>query len=734
MSQSNERLQRLREMLAQVDPTGKASGLRESMENNSGVSFGTEAMEMPGGGVSTVATEANLVEESLDVLNRDTDIDADHQFALEAIIMPFHRPVVDIIDDKMSLPQLNQKWRHLGTDDAVRSRIDQAVLSIGRVEIPNHGSLPYAGTGFVVGKNVLMTNRHVAELFANGLGKQHLQFKAGQVADIDFRQEFGQQASDRLRVEKILMIHPWWDMALLQVSGLPESRIPLTLSTDDPASMLDQEVVVVGYPGYDPSGDQMYQNTQARIFRNTYYVKRLQPGLLKSRRPVRSFQRVVDAITHDCSTLGGNSGSAVIELKTGSVIGLHFAGAYLKANFAVPTIDLAMDSEVVDAGVNFKGTVTADDARYRPVWQSADNEHVLASNGRANQIVASSGSSAGIQMTDGTCELKINVPIELTVRIGNPIPVSSGTTGSTGEPVQKEEFLFGRKPSFSLQDLQRLFSASSMAATRFDWETVLSMAVASKVAYKQPATIKSLALKWGLSGCRFVQAGDTQCFIAATDDAVVVSFRGTENNLGDWLGNLTVFTTSRNYGKVHGGFLIGFDVVRRQLETLLQQFPERHILLTGHSLGGALALVAAAEWQDDFPIAGIYTFGQPAVGKGDFAPFINKHYDKKYFRIVNDDDIVPRIPPTFDHAGKLVHFNSSGQLESLATESANQETVMMDTAKFEDLRTLYQQDPEGNAGTESLIDATPEGLFPSVSDHSMDRYIEKVHDKFKEIS
>jgi V8-like Glu-specific endopeptidase len=40
-------------------------------------------------------------------------------------------------------------------------------------------------------------------------------------------------------------------------------------------------------------------------------------------------------LSHDCSTLGGNSGSCIVDLSTNSVVGLHFEGDYLVANSAV---------------------------------------------------------------------------------------------------------------------------------------------------------------------------------------------------------------------------------------------------------------------------------------------------------------------------------------------------------------------------------------------------------------
>jgi hypothetical protein len=217
----------------------------------------------------------------------------------------------------------------------------------------------------------------VARVFAEGLGTRNLQFKSDQSATIDFYREAGRTESDTLAVESVVMIHPYWDMALLRVRGLPEKRRPLEFSAADPASMIDREIVVIGYPGYDPYGSDEFQRIQNRIFRGTYYVKRLQPGVLRARQPVESFRRQVEAITHDSSTLGGNSGSAVLALphtpeEPIKVLGLHFAGQYLVANYAVASFDLAQDSRVVDTGINFVGDHKPRQEFYDAYWKDAD--------------------------------------------------------------------------------------------------------------------------------------------------------------------------------------------------------------------------------------------------------------------------------------------------------------------------------------------------------------------------
>lgn len=124
------------------------------------------------------------------------------------------------------------------------------------------------------------------------------------------------------------MIHPYWDMALLSVDALASNRV-LNLSVRLPEDLVGRNIVAIGYPARDERNDLELQD---RIFERTYSVKRLQPGMLRPRSQVRSFENLVDAMTHDSSTLGGNSGSAIIDVDSGEVVALHFAGEYLKGN------------------------------------------------------------------------------------------------------------------------------------------------------------------------------------------------------------------------------------------------------------------------------------------------------------------------------------------------------------------------------------------------------------------
>ncbi len=328
---------------------------------------------------------------------------------LEAIVMVRERPVAYVRGDRWD--DLGDTWERLNTK-AARARLGPLLASIGRIELPLNPTLPYGGTGFIVGRDLLMTNRHVAQIFTRGLGMRRLRFQSGGAA-IDFKRERSVDGDDggsaQLVVSDVVMVHPYWDMALLRVDGIPPERQPLKLSTRAPEDLMNRDVAVVGYPGRDDRNDLAVQD---RIFDRQYYVKRFQPGKIRERNTIRSFENRVAAMTHDSSTLGGNSGSAIIDVERAEVIGLHFAGVYLRANYAVPTYELACDARVVDAGLAFTGDVAPTDLT-SDAWAEAEGDERPANRATAPAVIQQVPTAGGPSAT-------FTIPLEITVRIGAP--------------------------------------------------------------------------------------------------------------------------------------------------------------------------------------------------------------------------------------------------------------------------------------------------------------------------
>lgn len=152
-------------------------------------------------------------------------------------------------------------------------------------------------------------------------------------------------------------------------------------------------------------------------------------------------------------------------------------------------------------------------------------------------------------------------------------------------------------------------------------------------------------------------AHHTQAILTFNADAVIVAFRGTEPQ--EWKDFKTDAKVQQveliSGGKVHAGFQSALLEVWGQVQPDLERLSAegRSVWLTGHSLGAALAVLAAHQYKKP---ATVYTFGAPRVGNAGFV----KRYQQPTFRIVNNTDFVTEIPPplAYQHVGELVYFDS----------------------------------------------------------------------------
>jgi triacylglycerol lipase len=94
---------------------------------------------------------------------------------------------------------------------------------------------------------------------------------------------------------------------------------------------------------------------------------------------------------------------------------------------------------------------------------------------------------------------------------------------------------------------------------------------------------------------------------------------------------------------VHSGFLEALNEIWPALEAELQRLPGRKVWFCGHSLGGALATLAADRFAET---RGVCTFGCPLVGDAAFAEGYIARLDGRSLRYVNHRDIVTRVPPS----------------------------------------------------------------------------------------
>jgi triacylglycerol lipase len=216
--------------------------------------------------------------------------------------------------------------------------------------------------------------------------------------------------------------------------------------------------------------------------------------------------------------------------------------------------------------------------------------------------------------------------------------------------------------------------------TNWDADNALALACASNIAYTLDPSAAAVSVQdtFGFGNFRPFNIIDTQGFVWGNEEAIIVAFRGTEPaNMRDWMADIDIAPVNFNYlfpsapdiGHVHNGFGHAFrDVAAEIFRTVaLFQTKGQSLWFTGHSLGGALAVIATAVCLFDnstrLPVNGLYTYGQPRVGDSIFVGNFEQRFKRKTFRFVNDADIVTRIPPRslgYATEGQLIYFDDHG--------------------------------------------------------------------------
>src|SRR6266700_1844948 len=178
-----------------------------------------------------------------------------------------------------------------------------------------------------------------------------------------------------------------------------------------------------------------------------------------------------------------------------------------------------------------------------------------------------------------------------------------------------------------------------------------------------------------------ISSSNVRCLTLDGPDALILAFRGTriegfQDPIArfhllklDWSDLVSDLNFPRhdlgNGRKAHEGFIAALNLVSREMTSLVskvkQQFPDKQIWCTGHSLGAALATVAADRLSPDFKVQGLYTYGSPRVGNDNFVlsfPVSNT------YRFVHHRDLVTMFPPPglFTHGVRLRYLTVDGRM------------------------------------------------------------------------
>jgi V8-like Glu-specific endopeptidase len=207
--------------------------------------------------------------------------------------------------------------------------LPRAIKAVGRVSvISGNGTVNRPiGTAWFIRSNVLVTNKHVASSFAYSNGDFCFRTETGRSnvlgSTIDLLREQGSPENNlELKVNRVIYMDAILDLAFLEVESQATNPEPLEL---DLTAIVEDNAAVVGYPMYDGG---VTLNLCNMFFDGCYGFKKIACG--------RILALSGNRISHSCPTLFGNSGSPLLSLATGNVIGIHYSGEQLVSNYAIP--------------------------------------------------------------------------------------------------------------------------------------------------------------------------------------------------------------------------------------------------------------------------------------------------------------------------------------------------------------------------------------------------------------
>jgi endonuclease G len=371
--------------------------------------------------------DPKLAEESADLEVTEalepelSDEELQGTFENESIAMRRERPVLAISNNVTKLVFIDNADSEIWGErlKKARSVLDKIIPAVGRINLVG-SPLDWVGTGWLIADNILVTNRHVANEFVTRSG-DGFTFKMGvsdrMGANTDFLQEIDNPNSLIFKLIKPLYVEESSgpDMALFEIdllSGDQKLAKPVELATRIEAS---NNIATIGYPAYDsriPEPDLM-----ERIYGNKYNKKRLAPGGITRIEQTR--------LWHNCTTLGGNSGSVVVDLDKGVALGLHFSGTFLKSNYAVR-------ADVVKK--------LLDDLRSGRLRQRRQASTPVREARKPVSVGVRPAGGVSIQQSGGT-SATLTVPLTVTVSLGTPSASAAAPRRYRGSGVDADDFI-----------------------------------------------------------------------------------------------------------------------------------------------------------------------------------------------------------------------------------------------------------------------------------------------------
>jgi hypothetical protein len=272
---------------------------------------------------------------------------------LEAVVQIFERPSLNIQDGFVNPAAAGYKpfeFKLLQMQDEIRA----VISAIGRISLPD-GTL--VGTAIHFAQGRVVTARHVLEEIATQKKNGRWSFTGPGKTTIDFVGEAGGKSEPGFKIVNVKFCgadrinqeidFARLDLAVLEIAPIADAPWPGTVTFDGDEGKVKARswVYTIGFPGrpkpwktkLTPAPGYEVAAVIAKVFDDDFECKKFAPGRIrKSPGSLEDDKANRWVFVHDCSTLRGNSGSAVVEFATegARVVGLHFGGLARSANWA----------------------------------------------------------------------------------------------------------------------------------------------------------------------------------------------------------------------------------------------------------------------------------------------------------------------------------------------------------------------------------------------------------------
>jgi hypothetical protein len=218
------------------------------------------------------------------------------------------------------------------------------------------------------------------------------------------------------------------------------------------------------------------------------------------------------------------------------------------------------------------------------------------------------------------------------------------------------------------------------ATPQFNLDNARAMMWLSQLAYETAnrSKVDSIVGAWRLTIHAFISNDPatglpprSACVVVAGGrGATFVTFAGSDPlKIEDWI---TDFNAVPSATDLHTGFQNAVETVWPVIKTAIanRQASEQPLFFTGHSLGGALAIVAAERAMDELsvPATAVYTYGSPRTGGKPFFDSYTPPLGHSTFRLIDGTDIVPTVPPSlpgdYRHVGRAIQCQTDGLFDA----------------------------------------------------------------------